>query len=630
MAFKPIRVRDLARALRRTLGGGLGAGRVATLVVAASLAANAPGSPRPSEPPRGVAPDPSLAPLLSALEADADPTPELLELAGASPIRLRAVVEAARRPLGSAAEAFVARLEARPDSAAAILGLEFAARLANPDANRLLAARLLDPDPLRAAGAGRALAALAPIAALESCEAIARHLRSPIGEVAAAARAAGSSLVRELLAEARTDDALAVLDRFLAEDPGRLEFEASRAFARGVYAGDPEGARADLAAIALPGTGPGALGAARAELELAAAAVAFFAGEESGAIAALAAARARLGEIPERKNSLALTAGRIDFVVAVAALAAARPDEAAAREAMRRAIEDRPHDDGVYLGDNSLFGPAGARAWLEHLRRNGRPEVRRTFYRLLRDALSAAEPPAAADDEIPARSWAPVWQAYALLDDGRLDEVVAEVAALVPRLERATAWTDRWMVAELDLARAIAEHLGGDSAAALARIATIDRRVAELAGAEVEQLAFESREIVPSPGAPPLRDSLRDLRMRVERLAAEASFVANRPADALRRARLAVAADPFDDATTALELAAAARADESLARAQRAYHTLPRAAGALLDLARLAFALGKPSEGEELFERHLRWNALTDERRALELARRGRDPSLAP
>lgn len=633
MAFKPIRVRDLARlqvpriaASRRIRLGGL----LATTLSFAPGAAAIQASPLESDVAEAGAIDSWLDPILLELETDAPTGTAIVKLIDEGPMRLRAVVEAARRPLGRSALTLIDGLRSRPDSASRELSIEFTARLPNEEANRRLAATLDSFDPLDSPRVVRALKALAPIASFESVDAIARHLRSPSRECRTAARAAGSALARELLAEARLDDALAALDRFTEEDPGRLEFEISRAIARGVYAGDAAPARRDLLAVPVAASQSGALAADRVEIEIAAAAVAFFSGDEHGAFAELDLARSRLRDASDRKIASALTAGRAEFVVAVASLAATRPDEAAARAAIRRAIETRPHDDGVYLGDNSLYGPAGARAWLEHLRRSGRPEVRRAFYRLLREELAASEPPVAADDEIPARSWAPVWQVYALLDDGLTSEAIGIVSDTATRLEKATAWTDRWMVAELEFAHAIAEHLEGDSAAALTRIASIERRVVELAAAEVDQLAFESREIVPSPGSPPLRDSLRDLRARVERLAAEASFVAGRPADALRRARLAIAADPFDDAGVALELAAALRQGESEQRARRAFECLPRPAGALLDLSRLAFALGLATEGEELFARHVAWNALTEERRALELARKGRDPSLAP
>lgn len=629
MACKPIRVRDLARpTLLCAASVWLGAtfvafsnhGRATESVPGAAPAQAIRVAPKTQEK--------RLETLVEALERDAPQAAELEVLAADPPLLLRAALEIARRPLGRAAEVWIEQLERRPDVAGASLAIEWTARLAPDVANLRLARMLLDPDPLVAARAPRALTVLAEIVAFESLDAILAHLRSENPEARTAARTAGNALVSQLLAEARIDEALTVHDGLCAVDPRHAEFELSRAMTRGVYAALPDAARAALLEETRDAPQEGSLAAARSERELALAAISFFRGDEAGAEAELGRARFRLGPIPQRPSAVALTAGRIDFAWAVAALARSSPDPSAARVAIRRAIEHRPHDDGVYLGDGSLFGPCGARAWLERLRRTDRPEIRHEFYRILLEELEAAEPPVAADDEIPARSWVPVWTIYACIDDGDFDGALALAKRIAARLERATAWSDRWMLAEIELARAIALHLAGDSKAALDELPTVLRRIDELAGAEVDQLAFEAREIVPSPGSPPLRDSLRDARMRAERVSAEASWVVGQVADARKHAKAALVADPFDDACVALELAVAVTSGDDRDRGERAFATLPRAAGALLDLSRLAFALGRTDEGEELFERHVKWNALTPAREAVERARRGRDPSL--
>lgn len=645
MACKPIRVRDLARPMLRYVAiAWLGQASVAfshqvrpVEIVATGMPAQAiraTPTPVPTPVPRqgptqGRPPaEKRLETLVEALERDAPPSDELEVLAADSPLLLRAALEIAFRPLGRAAEQWIEQLERRPDVAGKSLAIEWTARLAPDVANRRLVHILLDSDPLAAARAPRALTALSEIAAIESLDAILAHVRSENPEARTAARAAGNALVSQLLAEARIDEALTVSDGLCAADPRHAEFELSRAMTRGVYASLPDAARAALTEVTRDAPREGSLAAARSERELALAAISFFGGDESRAETELERARFRLGPIPQRPSAVALTAGRIDFAWAVTALAGATPDPAAARAAIRRAIEHRPHDDGVYLGDGSLFGPCGARAWLERLRRTDRPEVRHEFYRILLEELEAAEPPVAADDEIPARSWVPVWTIYARIDDGDLEEGLAIAKRTAARLERATAWSDRWMLAEIELARAIALHLSGDSRRALDELPTVLRRIDELAGAEVDQLAFDAREIVPTPGSPPLRDSLRDARMRAERVSAEASWALGQVADARKHAKAALAADPFDDACVALELAAAVASGDDRDRGERAFATLPRAAGTLLDLSRLAFALGRAEAGEELFERHVSWNALTPAREAVERARRGRDPSL--
>jgi hypothetical protein len=567
---------------------------------------------------------------LAELRSDGVLGPQTAEWAGASPTTLRKIVEAVGRPLGSAAERFAERLAARPDKIGRDFAIDILARLPPRRGAQLLSAPLVANDPLAANVASRALDALAFVPDPIAIDAIALHLRAPEPATAANASRAAASLGSQLLAEARVAEAIAAYDAFCAADPGAEDLVLAAAIAIGVYADVPDPERAIALLRDDEHLRYGVFSAVAADRAAAHAMIEFFAGDSAAARNRLAVAGDALRATPPNLIRPATTRVRIGLDLAIVALCGESRDVSTARQAIRAAIAAAPHDDDFFMFDAALFGPAGPRSWLERLRRTGRSAARRDFYAVLSEELDAVAANYSNDDEQPARTWLPIWRAHALLDDGRLDEVLALTTALESELATATAWNDRWMRAEAELLAGIATHLRGDPAAALQSLTSALRRVTELAGEEIDYIAEEYRDVAPAPGAPPLRGSLRSVEARAARACAEACLAAGRDREALAHAAVAADADPFSDSAIALELALLVRAQREPERAARALESFPREAGALLELSRLAFALGRDEEGEALFRQHLAWNALTDERRAAEARRRDLDRTLRP
>ncbi len=571
----------------------------------------------------------------------------LEEALTASAHRLRAITEACPRPLGAIGLDFARAAATRLDPTARRIATELAARVTPSDAEDWLLAGVspwppdagaATPVPSLPLPVTDVLDALGRVGSEHSSHAIARFLAAKDPQVAYAAKSAALRITPRLLALGKSEEAALALRAFVTGDPRDLVLRENLAVVLGVYLEQPDEGRAVLAAYPETDASRGPLSHDFAELEVARAMIDFFEGASEGerhALERLTSARARVLAAPPAVEAAAETFVRVELCRAIVLLAQAQPDVEAAARAIALAVEHAPHENSRYRCDDALHGPAGPRAWLERLRRIGRPEIRRAFYHAMAKAAHAADPAASPDAEIPARSWSALFAASAALDDGDLDSAIENASELITRMQGSSAWYDRTMLGEAEYVKGMATLFRGDAKAASTLLESAFARIEELAREEVDSWAQDriERNALVEAGAAPMRTSLASTEARMARSVVEAALAAKDRKTALRYAAAAVAADPFDDASVALELALATPAESNprgtRERGMRALSTLPRSSGTLLDLARLAVALGDARDAQTLFERHVEWNALTPARKAIEEGRRARDPLLA-
>lgn len=559
---------------------------------------------------------------------------------------LRRILDASTRPFGEAGRQAAESILTRPDALAFRLGTEYIARLPPQDA----ATRLLELRSDPRSEALQWLPVFGPIAEFDSAPTLLPMLGAHSAAERASARTAISTLRDHLLAEARAEDAATLLAAAVAEDSGASDLLRSLRVVSGVYL------RQGLAALPPP-TPPlaasGPLALETAEDDVVAAMIRFFVGfgaeadtaeraELPHALDTLDRAAARLSNVGVGARHTALTVMRVQMVRAIAEIASHPPlapeaDDpvlARAAELLRVGLQRTPRDPYYFVPDDAMYGAAGPFSWLDTLRRRGRPDVRHTFYRAL-TAAERAEHPAenesndsSLDDP---HSFAMLWHGYANLVDGRPERAIELSTQLGKRLERAALWRDQWLVGESLVLRGTAKMHAGDLKGARGDLEAAIRKLEELDLLE-RQSAFESKRELRAhavPGVAEVDRTLASILSVANHTLAEVLSASGEAERARATIRLAVVLDPFSDAAVAFMLALDPDTKNSLL-SQRFLVQAPRRADSLLDLARLAYARGDLESSRSLFATHLEWNALTQERRDLELERAKLDPFLEP
>ncbi len=548
---------------------------------------------------------------------------------------VRSVVEKSPPQLSSGVRPVVDRLFSRPAPEFRTLAADLAARLEPEAAERALLDQLASPPPC-VADRVAVLAHLGRIACgADSWPPMACFLAHGDPTVRGAAKDALLEAHDRLLALSRSDDADLLLAAAVAVAPDDAAFLIAGAVDRGLYRRDVDPALASVDGW-LARHRPPAPGAPAAN-DVADAWIARVALMGAGGRDAEGAARAALesiGRVPDRAEDRALSVARLHLVRAVFLLRSG--DDAAASIALRAAIVAAPGDRQYAVFDSALSGRAGAFTVLEALRRRGEPELPVAYYRALIRALAGVtstlalpEPPAVVGgDEERVKSWAPLRLALALEQRGRLDEARAAFERVVASLSGSDLFNNRWMCAEAHCASARTALAAGaldaadresDTAAAL-----FEELDAQWRKANVKEMHWRF-----PPGTPPAPHPLAEERARALVVRSEVLRRRGGNDDGARSAaHAAVEIDPTHPPAIVVDACFAADGPK-VARAERVLATMPRRADCLYPLARLAARLSRPDAAAELLETHLEWNALTDERRAIERERIRSDADFA-
>ncbi|MBL8768298.1 MAG: hypothetical protein JNL94_13065 [Planctomycetes bacterium] len=584
----------------------------------------------------------------AALDLRAEPTAErVARIRGwverASITDLRRFVDAAPRPVGGGFAPIVAELATTSHVVATELAADFAAALEQPFARDALL-------ELALGAAGQAVVRdRAPVwtaLATVGDDAAARAAMHDIGEpgaTGAAARAAILAIAERAMAAARLEDGVALLAAASRAAPRDKNLALRYAAGLGLYLERRDEARAilrDLSVRSSVDLRSPVLAKDDADARLGLAALALLDGDHGAAAAEVERAIVRFGEPREHRRERKVVRCRLELMRALIALHAGRADAATA--ALDHAILHAPFEQDYCTFDDAMTGPFGPAALLDLLRRRGEGEFSVRFFQALTDALmriaasstiriglapitGPVNGPDASDDRSRVKSWQHLRCVEALLAVGRVDEAEAVAARDLERLDGTEPWVNRWLEAELRIARARAlVDLGrpADAAQALEAAASTLRQIGELSIlAEIEDVQDRAPE-----GTPPLRSPVRD--REAEALLARARGPRATGNESAARATLAAAfaADPMNE--DVVLLCAAWIDDEALA--VRALATVPPTGGNLAGLARVAAKVGRFDDAMTWLERLDGWNASVPRRAELDRAAFRRDGDLAP
>ena len=588
--------------------------------MAALLTLNAPPPPHPED----------LGPLVQYVDQ-------------AAPDALRWIVERAERPIHDPFLPIARTMHARPEPFVSALGAELLARFRAELAEPILL-EWIQSESGGAFALPAQLEALGRIAGPASADGLARHLADSNPEVAQAAGLAFQEVRSRLLALARPADELEFVRAGLRLAPGDLELHLKEALTLGVYLERPEAALHLLQEEFerhLPGDwGQGEQ--ALAELLLGQAVVLFFGGAPEAAAARLNDALLHLHDPPPHQKTAATLQARIRLVAGLFALADPKGGEPAARVHFQRALAEAPYRAETCSFDQAMLGVFGPLIVLDRLRRTGRVSLQLRFYEVLEQELWNDEPgvalglpeptegplPRAGSDEAAVestqvKSWIPWWRMQALLDAGELEPARAIGLRVIRALRNTNLWDNRDLAAHCALLLGQAEAFEGNQELAL------DAYREALAVFEEIDQAFsrEDLEARPGrfpPGAPPYRPPYRALRAQALVGQSEVLLCFNgQPAQIHELAQRAARLAPwYDRALLALSFAEVRAGDRD--RARRLLESLPPEADLLADLSHLAAALDEPELSDLLFETHLAWNALTQQRKEIARAWRRR------
>ncbi|MBK6941831.1 MAG: hypothetical protein IPH13_16765 [Planctomycetes bacterium] len=577
------------------------------------------------------------------LELRAEPTPERVELVRdfarrAAITDVRRLVDAAPRPLASGFAPLVAELADRPHVAATELAADLAAALERPAAQQALL------DLARSSGSAAVerdrapiWTALAAVGDEVAAAAVIGDLNEP-GSLGTTARAAVLAIADRTLSQARIADGVALLAAAARAAPRDRGMALRHAAGLGLYLDRRDDARAilnDLLARASVDMRSPTFAKDEADARLGLASLAVLDGDLGTAAAEIERAIVRFGEPREHRRERKVVRCRLELMKALVALRAGQPTQAAAT--IERAILHAPYEQDYCTFDDALTGPFGPAALLDLLRRLGQGEFAVEFFVALTDALSRvaststiriglvaiAGPmngPEASDDRSRVKSWQHLRYVEALLAVGRSTEAEAHATRDLARLDGTEPWVNRWLEAELQIARARAlVDLGrpDEAARSLESAASTLRQLGELSIlAEIEDVHDRALD-----GAPPLRSPVRDreavarvFRARVER---------NAGSEAAARAALVAAwkVDPMSD--DVVVQSAAWSTDAALAT--RVLATIAPTGANLVGLARVAAAHGRVDDAMTWLERLDGWNACVPQRAALDRAAFSRD-----
>lgn len=582
------------------------------------------------------------------LELRAEPTPERVERVReftrrAAITDLRRFVDAAPRPLAGGFAPVVAELAARSHVAATELASDLAAAVERPAAQRVLLELARSEGPT---GLERDRAPIWTAFATVGDDTAAAEVIADLGEpgpLGVSARAAVLAIADRTMAQARIADGVALLAAAARAAPRDRGIALRHAAGLGLYLDRRDDARAiltDLLARSSVDLRSPVFAKDEADARLGLATLAVLDGDLGVAAAEIDRAIVRFGEPREHRRERKVVRCRLELMRALVALRAGHSTQAAAT--FDRAILHAPFEQDYCTFDDALTGPFGPAALLELLRRSGEGEFAVQYFVALTDALARVASTStirigliaiagpvngaeASDDRSRVKSWQHLRCVEALLAVGRSAEAETYAARYLAALDGTEPWVNRWLEAELRIARARAlVDLGrtDEAANSLESAASTLRQIGELSIlAEIEDVHDRTVD-----GTPPLRSPVRD-REAAARVA-RARIERNSGAEAAARASLVAAwkVDPMSD--DVVLLCAAWNSDAALAA--RVLATIAPTGSNLVGLARVAATHGRADDALGWLELVDGWNACVPGRAALERAAFRRDVDLAP
>ncbi|MFH0947366.1 MAG: hypothetical protein V2A76_19440 [Planctomycetota bacterium] len=548
---------------------------------------------------------------------------------------IRWMVEQIPRMLATEHLPAVRALARRDEQAAGDLAADLAARLPPATAEGILLELIEGPQTHEEALPAQ-LEALGRVGSLTAGEVLARYRADPSPRVSEAARGAFSAVSRRLLSMAMLDQELTLTREGLRWVPDDLELQLLEARTLGLFLGRVEEALELLNQCELRQR-PAAWGAASrslARILLGRGVILHFLDRAEEASLAVAGAERALGHPPRHMEEDALLLAQIHLVKAIFALGD-QAGAALARAEIDRAVSAAPYSGDVCLFDQSMMGTFGPLVLLDRLRRTGRTETQIRFFRLAEEALFedrgglALGLPGASDGVEPGsnravldaeriKSWMPWWRLRALAEAGRLEEARAVGERVVQGLAGTALWDNRDLSAQCSLWLGWIHARSERPEEARSRYLEAESVLEEIDHAFARDDLRERSGRHPR-GAAPYRPPYRTLRAKtLVGLAELDALLLGRPDRARNQARKAIQTDPWSNEALIADAIAEAEKGPSK-RALRILDNLPRTADLVADLSRLASACGRQEEADQLFDMHLSWNALTEERRGVEV-----------
>ena len=554
---------------------------------------------------------------------------------------VRSVVEAAPRPLPDSARALVAALEGRDEPGFGWLACDLMARC-----DRSLAEALLVEAGSRAPHlpATRRLDALARVGREPSADVLAGGFVSRLAPERDAAARALRAIVSRRLGSGDQEGAQRILETLRHRAPRDIDLAKRLARVVGLYRSQAEPALALLDRVAARhpvGLTPQEA-VDGAEILVARAMVLACDADLDAARSTLAEAIARLGEPTNHARDAAILLARALLLDALVAIQQGQPR--VADGLLKRAIAAAPYDP--YYGcqfDLALEGVFGPLTVIDLLRRRGSTATGILFHDRLQHALVRADGMLAvfeSSDDFPepgsdravvdnerVKSWAPLHRLRFELHAGHTADVRRIGQALVAHLEATEVFANRNLAAQARILIGRACLLDGDADKAERAFRSAVDELRKLGRSWLEY-DLEDRRGRFAPGTPPFRAPLADQVARAWLGVADTRrILRGDPTGAGEAARSALAADPTHDGAL-LAVAALLAGGEDRDRARRVLESMPRTVDRLLGLARLARALDRDELADELFERHVAWNCLTEESERAERGLLARDPAL--